>query len=67
MTLMDNKTKEFKDQNGFTPHAENDTEVQIEDEIHVTDDALIYGVTDNPPIHLTVLFAFQVRVVQINC
>jgi hypothetical protein len=35
--------------------------VEVVEDIHVADDALIYGVTDNPPIHLTVLFAFQVR------
>ncbi|VDI33047.1 solute carrier family 23 (nucleobase transporter), member 1/2, partial [Mytilus galloprovincialis] len=54
MTLM-----EEKDQNGFTPHPEPEGDITIEDEVHVTDDALIYGVTDNPPIHLTILFAFQ--------
>lgn len=60
MTLVNGTDKEPTGaQNGFTPHTEQNSDVEVVEEMHVTDDALIYGVTDNPPIHLTVLFAFQ--------
>lgn len=59
MTLMNGKEKDYE--NGFTPHPEPDnTDVTVEDEVHAVGDELIYGVKDNPPIHLTILFAFQV-------
>lgn len=59
MTLVNGTEKEPGAKNGVTPHPEQNGDVEVVEEIHVTADALIYGVTDNPPIHLTVLFAFQ--------
>lgn len=67
MTLVNGTDKEPTGaQNGFTPHTEQNSDVEVVEEMHVTDDALIYGVTDNPPIHLTVLFAFQVRLIPLK-
>ena len=67
MTLVNGTEKESGAQNGFTPHPEQTGDVEVVEDIHVADDALIYGVTDNPPIHLTVLFAFQVRLCTTLC
>ena len=67
MTLVNGTEKEPGAKNGVTPHPEQNGDVEVVEEIHVTADALIYGVTDNPPIHLTVLFAFQVRLCTALC
>jgi hypothetical protein len=58
MTLVNGTEKESGAQNGLTPHPEQTGDVEVVEDIHVADDALIYGVTDNPPIHLTVLFMY---------
>lgn len=58
MTLMNGKEKDYE--NGYTPHPDPDgAGVTVEEEVHTVGDELIYGVKDNPPIHLTILFAFQ--------